>query len=83
MKKLLITLPFFALLSCAAFRINADIGMSTEAFEDSNLNEEIIEMDETYTVYTIPTSEYEEKYFYFKNDKLIRMDEGYYLRKVL
>ncbi|GGF31190.1 hypothetical protein [Echinicola rosea] len=83
MKKLLIVLPFFTLLSCAAFRITADIGMTKEEFEKANINEEIIEMDETYTIYTIPTSEYDEKYFYFKNDQLIRMDQGYYLRQVL
>ncbi|AWW32662.1 hypothetical protein DN752_22335 [Echinicola strongylocentroti] len=57
--------------------------MTKEEFEKTNVNEEIIEMNETYTVYTIPTSEFHKKYFYFKNDKLIRMDEGYYLQKVL
>lgn len=58
---------------------NTSIGMTTEAFIKEAKNEELVILEDGYKVYKVKyglNNHKAPKYYYFINDKLVKMDEG-------
>lgn len=65
------------LISCYAQKAPAiNIGMSLEEFKKMAKYEELVAMDQDWTVYKVTYGyQYDRTgYYYFKNDRLVRMD---------
>ncbi|WP_373057161.1 hypothetical protein [Zunongwangia sp. H14] len=65
------------LISCYSSKAPAaKLGMSAAEFKELAKFEELVSMDEDWTVYIVPYGYSQSRigYYYFKNDKLVRMD---------
>ena len=74
------------LFSCYAYKAPAiKIGMSLEEFKGVAKYEQLVAMDKEYTVYKVVYGyEWERTgYYYFKNDKLEKMDSQEYRSQVI
>jgi hypothetical protein len=76
MKRLFYILFLFVMVSCAANRVVADIGMSEEHFVRINRSASLVEMFENVRVYRVIHVYQPDKYVYFEKGLLVRMDEG-------
>ncbi|WNH10019.1 hypothetical protein [Thalassobellus suaedae] len=79
MKKLLFILITLILFSCISVKAPAvSLGMSTKEFENNTKNREIVSMEQDLIIYKVIYGYSAEKckFYYFIDDKLIKMDEG-------
>lgn len=84
MKKIFYSIPLAFLLSCAGMsQINADLGMSVDEFKKKNVGESLVEMNDEYTVYRVMASRGPDKFVYFQDGKLVKMDEGEFMPQVV
>ena len=84
MKKTLSLALIFGCLSCAGLsQINAEMGMSIEEFRKKNVGESLVELNPEYTVYRVMASRGPDKFVYFQDGKLVKMDEGEWLPQVV
>lgn len=83
MRKLLYIIPVTIFISCGAFRINTEMGMAESEFKRKNTGYRVAEMNNEYTVYRIMDSMGPDKFVYFQEGKLVKMDEGQFLPNVV
>jgi len=82
MKNLFLISVLFLMASCAgAFKINAEIGMTESEFKKKNMGYSVAEMTADYTIYRVISTYGPDKFVYFQDGKMVKMDEGEYYTK--